>query len=122
MKELKVTYSKHFPFKGYCAITLFNWIVIREDCKNYVGKKTYNHEGIHQAQAYDFYIGFCGYFIFYLLYFLEWVLKLPWALFGYKPYESISFEQEAYNREYDYTYLEDRRHFAWVKYIFKMKK
>ena len=122
MKNLKVIYSKHIPFKGYNAMTFFNLMIVREDSKQYVGRRSYNHESIHQAQAYDFRIGFCGYFIFYFLYLLEWILKLPWILLGYKPYRSISFEQEAYNRDCDYSYLEDRKRFAWVKYIFKMIK
>ena len=97
-------------------------MIVREEYKDSIGKTTYNHESIHQAQAYDFGIGFCGYFIFYLLYLLEWILKLPWWFFKYDPYKSISFEQEAYNREFDYAYLEDRPRFAWVKYVFKMIK
>lgn len=122
MKNLKIVYKKHIPFKGYKAMTFFNWMIVREEYKEKVGEKTMNHENIHQAQAYDFGIGFCGYFIFYFLYLLEWVLRLPWALFKYDPYESISFEQEAYANQSDYTYLENRKRFSWIKYIFKMKK
>lgn len=116
---MKIIYCKHIPFKGYVAMTFFNYIIVREEYKNLVGKRTINHEHIHQAQAYDFGFGFFGYFIFYLLYLIEWVLKLPWAILGYKPYYSVSFEQEAHNRDCDYTYLENRKRFAWIKYIFK---
>lgn len=122
MKNLKVIYKKHIPFKGYSAITLFDFMVIREDYKDLIGRRTFNHESIHQAQSRDFGLGFCGYFIFYILYLLEWILKLPWALFGYKPYYSISFEQEAHTRDCDYNYLEKRKRFAWVKYIFRLTK
>ena len=123
MKNLKIVYNKFIPFKDYYAITLFDRMVIREDRKKEPLKKNYiNHESIHQAQSRDFGIGFCGYFIFYFLYLLEWILKLPWGLFGYDSYKSISFEQEAYNREYDYTYLDKRKRFYWLKYIFKVVK
>lgn len=122
MKNLKIIYCKHIPFKGYYAITFFNNMIVREEYKDKIGMRIKNHESIHQAQAYDFGIGVFGFFLFYLLYLLEWVFKLPWVLFGYKPYHSVSFEQEAYNREFDYTYLEDRKKFAWAKYIFKMIK
>ena len=71
MKQMKIIYSKYFPFKGYDAITFFNYIIVREDCKDLIGNRTYNHESIHQAQAYDFGIGFCGYFVFYILYVIE---------------------------------------------------
>lgn len=123
MKNLKIVYNKFIPFKDYYAITLFDRMVIREDRKKEPLEKSYiNHESIHQAQSRDFGIGFCGYFIFYFLYLLEWILKLPWGLFGYDSYKSISFEQEAYNREFDYTYLDKRKRFYWLKYIFKVVK
>lgn len=103
-------------------MTFFNYVIIREDYKHLIGGRTFRHEAIHQAQAYDFGIGFCGYFVFYLLYLLEWVLKLPWAIFGYKPYKNISFEREAYNNDINPNYLPTRRKFTWLKYIFKMSK
>ena len=119
---MKVIYNKWIPFKGFKAITLFNVIFVREEYKNSSMVITNNHESIHQAQAYDFGIGFFGYFIFYILYLLEWLFKVPWAIFKYKPYYSISFEQEALNNDRDLEYLENRKRFAWVKYIFKMVK
>ena len=123
MKKLKTSYSKIIPVKGYHAITLFDHMIIRNEFKDIPVKKQYiNHESIHAAQARDFGIGFCGYFIFYLWYLIEWLLKLPSWLFGGKPYYSISFEQEAYNREFDYTYLDDRKRFEWLKYVFKIIK
>ena len=123
MKKLKVFYNKHIPFDGYYAITLFDCMIIRSEFKGKpVNDKVFNHENIHQAQSRDFMLGFCGYFIFYFLYLLEWILKLPWALFGYAPYYSISFEQEAYANEKNYAYLRNRKRFSWVKHIFKMVK
>lgn len=123
MKQLKISYSKIIPVKGYHAITLFDHMIIRNEFKDVPVKKQYiNHELIHSAQARDFGIGFCGYFIFYLWYLLEWMFKLPSWFFGGKPYNSVSFEQEAYNREFDYTYLDDRKRFEWLKYVFKIIK
>ena len=123
MKEPKIIYNKIIPFKGYIAITIFNCIFVREEYKNRgINNWTINHEKIHMAQAYDFGLGFFGFFIFYIWYFLEWLFKLPWFLFGYKPYKNISFEREAYNNDVNYNYLYTRRKFAWLKYIFKMIK
>ena len=123
MKELKIKYSKIIPFPGYYAITLFDYMFVRAEYKGLpVGWRTMNHEKIHQRQSRDFGLGFFGYFLFYPLYLLEWVLKLPWVLFGYKPYYSISFEQEAHYRDCDLTYIDKRKRFAWAKYIFKMVK
>lgn len=123
MKELKISYSKILPVKGYHAITLFDHMIIRNEFKDIPVKRQYvNHESIHAAQARDFGIGFCGYFIFYLWYLIEWIFKLPSWLFGGKPYYSVSFEQEAYNREFDYDYLDKRKRFEWIKYVFKIIK
>ncbi len=72
MKPLKVIFSKYIPFKGYYAITLFDYMVIRKEFENYpIKANVYNHESIHQAQSRDFGLGFFGYFLFYPLYVLE---------------------------------------------------
>ena len=123
MIKLKLLYSSIIPFNGYYAITLFDCLIRRKKYKNTpVKQSVYNHESIHATQVRDFYIGFCGYIIFYILYLLEWLLKLPFGLFGCKVYRSISFEQEAYNFESAIEYLKVRKRFSWMKYIFKLQK
>lgn len=37
-------------------------------------------------------------------------------------YRDISFEQEAYYHEEDMKYLKNRKHYAWIKYLFKTYK
>lgn len=122
MKEPKLIYSKIFPFKGFSAMTFFGCILRREEYRDKpVNPVTYNHEKIHIAQAYDFHIGFCGYFIFYILYFIEWLIKLFAAKFqNHTAYRSISFEQEAYANEKDMEYIDNRKKFSWKKFIFKL--
>lgn len=122
MKPMKIIYNKYIPAKGYKAITLFNTIFVRYECKNRFTYIDSNHEHIHQCQAYDFGIGFFGYFIFYIWYLLEWLLKLPAGLFGYKVYKSISFEQEAYENQTDMNYRQNRKRFSWIKNVFKLVK
>lgn len=120
MKEPKIIYNKWLPFEGYTAMTVFNYIFVREEYKNRgINNGTINHEKIHMAQAYDFGLGFFGFFIFYWWYLLEWLFKLPWFLFGYAPYRSISFEIEAYTKEYNLNYLNSRKRFNWLRYLFK---
>ena len=54
---------------------------------------------------------------------MEWLIKLLISAFTFgkvKAYRSISFEQEAYHNQYDYSYQETRTKFAWAKYIFKL--
>ena len=54
---------------------------------------------------------------FYILYVLEWILKLP--IYGSKAYYNISFEREAYDNDDDLMYLEIRRRYNWIKRILK---
>ena len=122
-QELKLAYSDFLVPSGYYAITLFGYLVRRKKYKDtLVSSRTWIHENTHHLQSQDFGLGFFGYFIFYILYGLEWLLKLPFAVAGYRIYRSLSFEQESYNNESNPTYLEQRKRFAWVKYIFKLVK
>lgn len=123
MKPLKLAYSYWLPLKGFSSITLFGFLVRRRDKKNVpVSDKTWTHESIHHAQSQDFHLWYFGYILFYIWYVLEWILKLPSALFGYRPYYSISFEQSAYRNQNNPEYLKNRKSFDWMKYIFKLKK
>lgn len=134
MKDLKIKYNKIIPFRGYFAMCLFNAIYIRDFNKHRpVYKSTINHEGIHVCQMEDFVpnrnnrkiktiLGGC---IFYILYFIEWLIKLLISISTcgkIKAYRSISFEQEAYCNQYNYDYQKTRSRFAWTKYIFKFAK
>lgn len=129
--ELKLKYSKIIPFPGFYAITIFNSLYRNVKYRNRrLSKETYNHESIHLEQELDF-VGGCeklyilGGCIFYILYFIEWLIKLiisGFTLGKVKAYRSISFEQEAFNNDGNFNYLRNRKRFAWVKYIFKLVK
>ena len=119
MKPLTIVKNKIIPIKGFGSLTFFNLLLTREDN---VTQQIINHENTHLNQAFDFGLWYFGFIIFYLWYVLEWIFKLPSALFGYRPYYSISFEQEAYINQKDNEYLKNRKHFAWLKYVFKLKK
>lgn len=111
-------------------MTVFGTIFRREEyCGRSISQTTLNHEGIHTLQSEDFipnkkdnkFIWFINYIIFYLLYLIEWLIKLICNIFYWKirAYRSISFEQEAYNNQTNFDYQETRKRFDWVKYIFK---
>lgn len=53
--------------------------------------------------------------MFYILYVLEWLVKL--CFYGTEAYRNISFEREANAGEDDETYLENSGYFEWVKYL-----
>jgi hypothetical protein len=71
-----------------------------------------NHESIHWKQQMEMLIIF-----FYLWYFIEWIIKI-FTNFG-NAYKSLSFEREAYDNDDNLNYLNERKHFAWIKRIFK---
>lgn len=123
MRKIKIIYNNIIPVKGYCAITICYWIFARKKYEAAgLSDTTLNHESCHMAQQDDFIIPVLRNIIFYLWYLLEWIIKLPSALFGYDPYMSVSFEQEAYNNEKDLEYLNHRKKFSWLQYLFKLVK
>lgn len=126
---MKIVYNKWIPFPGFFAINLFGVLFIREENRyKEIGKITYNHENIHTSQMLDFVGGnekllIIGGLLFYMVYLVEWLIKLiitGFTLGRVKAYKSISFEQEAYDNQYDLLYLENRKNFSWTKYIFKL--
>ena len=131
MKILNLKYSKIIPFDGFYAISLFGNLVRRIQYKDTpVPIKTMNHEGIHVCQAEDFvpkalrkykFFMILGFIVFYLLYFIEWLIKLIVSIFvACNAYYSISFEQEAYLNEDNIDYQDNRERWAWAKYVFKL--
>lgn len=88
-----------------------------------------NHESIHSEQYKE--LLFLPFLIWYGLEFLLkyiYILVTPrhkreikshrsnWEL----AYRSISLEQEAYKYETDYEYLNTRKRYNWLKYVFKL--
>ena len=94
------------------GITLWPWIIIRPNHRNMM--KLINHESIHIKQQEELLV-----IPFYLLYVLEWIIKL--FVYGGPrgAYRNLSFEREANKFESDYTYIRTRNFWAWTKYIFK---
>lgn len=127
---MKIVYNKWIPFPGFFAMNLFGALFIREENRyKEIGKITYNHENIHTSQMLDFVRGnekllIIGGLLFYMVYLIEWLIKLiitGFTLGRVKAYKSISFEQEAYDNQFDLLYLENRKSFSWTKYIFKLE-
>lgn len=119
---MKIVYSKIIPFKGFLAINLFGVLFVREEYRYMFEHPTeqtervINHESIHTAQMKEML-----YIFFYIWYLIEWLIKciLPPMSTAYR---DISFEQEAYMNEANLSYLETRKHYAWLKRVFKSSK
>ena len=75
-------------------------------------KTTINHELIHTTQMKEL-----GYIFFYLWYVIEYCLIRLFHKKQVDAYHDVSFEEEAYNNQYDLTYLDKRKHYSWIKYI-----
>ena len=131
INNMKVIYNRFIPFKGSYAITIIKWIFVREEYKHLDGSRIYNkminHESIHEQQILDFtpemFPSWLRYTIgsicFYLLYGLEWLFKLiPCLIKKKNTYRSLCAEQEAYNNEIDFKYIENRSKLFWLKKIF----
>lgn len=121
---MKVVKNNIIPW-GYAKyINLFGIIFTKSN--NLILTKTEEtHEGTHTLQG-----KYLLWIFFYLLYFIEWLFKIPVATFcNYGrygiiryAYRSISFEQVAYYHQTDHNYLETANPYEWLKYVFKMYK
>ncbi len=139
MKLVEIITSR-FPMKGYIALTIAPFIFIRRENQGLFTGKVKSHEMIHATQqmeclfagalaallAVDFGAGWWSavfLFSFYLIYALEFLVKLPFCGFSIKAaYRSISFEQEAFRWEGDKYYLKIRPPYVWVFDINSIEK
>lgn len=112
---MKIVYNRFIPFRGFFAINLFGTLFVRVE-RGYpqpsVSGKTINHESIHTEQMKEL-----GYVFFYILYFIEWLVRLITNTSS--AYRSISFEREAYGNQDNMNYLNNRKRYSWIKYIVK---
>ena len=122
--------AKVFLFPSYKAITLVYNSFFKhkvEECK----PDDINHERIHQVQQIEcrivgLVLGISFWWVvaltfgfFYLWYIIEYFIILCFAKWNKQNerYHDVSFEEEAHNNDKNLSYLEDRKPFAWIKYI-----
>lgn len=80
--------------------------------KSWIDKFVVNHERIHTRQQMELL-----FIPFYLLYILEWLIRLLQYRNHRQAYLNISFEREAYSHGNDLEYLKNRKKYAWLKYL-----
>lgn len=83
---MRIVRNSFIPFPGFAAINLFGVLFVRKGVE--ITERLLNHEMIHSAQMKEL-----GYIPFYILYVLEWLVRL---LLPGNAYRNISFEKEAY--------------------------
>ena len=103
--------SKWLTPKGYLGITLFPFIVLKTATlkKNTI---LINHEQIHLRQQIELLI-----FPFFIIYIVEFLIKLYLYKNWHKAYLNISFEREAYKHQNNLHYLKNRTFWEFLKYI-----
>lgn len=115
---MNIIYNTIIPVKGFLAMNLFGLIFARPKLKTlspYYKDIVIRHEEIHTEQYKELL-----YLFFLVWYGLEYVIKLLFCWNFKEAYKSVSFEQEANLHETDENYLNNRKHYAWTKWIFKM--
>lgn len=106
-----VIISKYLVPSGYQGITIFPFIILRN--KNLKRDSILiNHERIHLRQQLELLV-----LPFYLIYGLEFFIRLlqyrTWSL----AYKSISFEKEAYANEANLEYLKNRPFWNFITFL-----
>ena len=74
----------------------------------------FNHELIHTAQMKELL-----YLPFYILYGIEWLIRLGMYRNTKEAYRNVSFEREAYDKQayFNYIICDERKPYAFLKYI-----
>lgn len=94
--------------KGMC-VNLFGTFWTRDT--SWIDKYVINHERIHSAQQRELL-----FLPFYIIYLIEWLVRIIQYRNPYKAYMNISFEREAYTHGHNLNYLPSRKFFAWLHY------
>ena len=117
---MKIIRSRIIPCKGFTAINIFGVVFVRKEIlpqhniSIYDWDKMLNHELIHTAQMKELL-----YVPFYLLYGIEWLIRLAMYRNAKKAYRNISFEREAYDNQDNFGYIIDeyRKSYSFIKYL-----
>ena len=102
--------NRFIPFAGFTAINLFGLIFVRRGQK--FTATDLQHERIHTRQMLELLI-----LPFYVIYLIEWLLRLLQTHHVIRAYLRISFEREAYAHQSDSNYLRHRPAYAWLHYL-----
>lgn len=110
-KKVTIIVNKIIPFGSYSTINIFGMLFTKNK-KGILTNRTVNHELIHTAQMKE--LGYIGFYLWYAIEYL--IIRLFHKKQG-NAYHDVSFEEEAYANDKDMTYLQNRKHYAWFKYL-----
>ena len=106
-----VLVAKYFIPKGYLGIAIFPFVILKED---HLKKDCVfvNHEKIHLRQQLELFI-----VPFYIVYGIEFLIRLYQYKNWHLAYINISFEREAFAKESNLKYLKHRHFWSFLKYL-----
>lgn len=107
-RKNKIIKSNLIP-NGIC-VNLFGTFWAKDI--SWIDKYVINHERVHTAQQKELL-----FIPFYVIYLVEWLIKLIKYKNWKNAYYNISFEREAYKYGKDLSYLQKRKLYSWIKYI-----
>jgi hypothetical protein len=108
--NMKIVRCKWFHPKGFQAIILWKWLILKPSVQ--ITSRLINHEEIHETQQKEMLFVF-----FFLWYGIEWLCRLIQYRNTNDAYRNISLEREAYTNQDNVSYLQKRKHFAWIHFI-----
>ena len=103
--------SRYLIPKGFSGLTIFPFVIVSAKV-DLSDKVLMNHERIHLKQQLELAI-----LPFFVLYFVEYLLRLIQFRNRRKAYRNISFEREAYANEGNMEYLQKRKLWSFFKYL-----
>jgi len=101
----------HIIARKFSALTIYPFIFVRH-ANHKTDYVLINHEKIHIRQQKELL-----WFGFFVLYLLEYLIKLLYYRNSFLAYQNISFEREAYQNEDCLDYLTSRKMFSNFKYL-----
>jgi len=103
--------SKYLIPKGYSGLTIFPFVLLKHN-KFKTDYVLINHEKIHLKQQLELLI-----LPFYVIYLVEFFVRLIQYKNWHLAYRNISFEREAYSNEIDLDYIRSRKFWQFLKYL-----
>ena len=103
--------SKYLIPKGFRGLTVFPFVVVRDrNAQDYL--VLMNHERIHLRQQLELLV-----LPFFVIYGLDYLVKLIRYRDKDVAYRNVVFEREAYQNENDLDYLKSRSFWRFLKYV-----
>ena len=128
--------NRLFPWFGCTAMTVWPFVFVRSEKEDHYGPVAERHEQIHAHQQLEVLVitvmllsvlalhGGAPWwslavspFVYFVLYALEWLVRLAIYRDRDEAYRNVSFEQEAYLHQDDTDYLTERRSLFWLGYL-----